>query len=256
MPSILQPILLGLILLHSQTWNVDLQITLTLPGRAKVDAIPHLSRFLSATCRCKVLTSQAASRTAAELEDLQCLSGRGTTVLLDLEWEEAMTPKQLKSLLRQVVFCYGANRRASYPVSLVFSGVQPGSKMHTRLSEQSGYEAWDVKKLAGPYIESFPRERLVYLTTDSQEVLQGFDQDKVYIIGGIVDRNRLKGHTMEKALTQGIATARLPLAEHIQMGSYSRVLTVNHVFDIILDHQANSDWRGACERCVPIRKQS
>lgn len=29
---------------------------------------------------------------------------------------------------------------------------------------------------------------------------------------------------------------------------------VNHVVNMILDHQATSDWRGVCERCVPGRK--
>lgn len=51
---------------------------------------------------------------------------------------------------------------------------------------------------------------------------------QVYIIGGIVDRNRLKGATYEKASAQMIATARLPLQEFVDMGAYTRVLTVNH----------------------------
>lgn len=51
---------------------------------------------------------------------------------------------------------------------------------------------------------------------------------QVYIIGGIVDRNRLKGVTYKKAQEQGIATAKLPLDKYVEMGASTRVLTVNH----------------------------
>eukprot|EP00913_Durusdinium_trenchii_P032678 g30587.t1 len=44
--------------------------------------------------------------------------------------------------------------------------------------------------------------------------------------GGIVDRNRLKGASMAKASEQQIAAQQLPLAKYVEMGSYSRVLTV------------------------------
>ena len=50
----------------------------------------------------------------------------------------------------------------------------------------------------------------------------------MYIIGGIVDHNRLKGVTYAKATQQGIATAKLPLDKCVAMGSATRVLTVNH----------------------------
>ena len=48
-------------------------------------------------------------------------------------------------------------------------------------------------------MELFPTESLVYLTADSPNVLESVDPKKVYIMGGIVDRNRLKGITFEKA---------------------------------------------------------
>lgn len=101
-----------------------------------------------------------------------------------------MQPKELKSLIQQVLFCYGANRRASRPVRLCFSGLREGSKTHEGLSKQSGYDAWEVQKLCGAYVDAFPKEKLVYLTADAEETLRSFDPEKVYVIGGIVDRNR------------------------------------------------------------------
>lgn len=43
---------------------------------------------------------------------------------------------------------------------------------------------------------------MVYLTADAAEELQELDLGKVYIIGGLVDRNRYKNVCLEKAAHQ------------------------------------------------------
>lgn len=57
----------------------------------------------------------------------------------------------------------------------------------------------------------------------------------MYIIGGIVDRNRHKGITYKKEQEQGIQTAKLPLDKVVEMGAATRVLTVNHGNMLLLD---------------------
>merc|ERR1719188_777413 len=166
-----------------------------------------------------------------------------------------MNEKELKSLVQQVLYCYGLNRSARKPVRLVLSGMAPGSDTAERLQKMSGYEGWLVEKLEGQYIDRFKQSDLVYLTADADEVLHNFESDKVYVIGGIVDRNRLKGATLNKAKSQGIASAQLPLGEYIEMGAFSRVLAVNHVFQMTVEHQLTKDWRQVFEKCVPGRKQ-
>jgi len=166
-----------------------------------------------------------------------------------------MSEKELKSLVQQLLFCYSANRGAAHPVRLVFSGVAADSFTGQKLRKMSGFETWPLEVLEGPYIDGFSKEQLVYLTADAEDVLEGFAKDKVYIIGGIVDHNRLKGVTMAKAEDQGIATAQLPISQHVDMGAYSRVLTVNHVLQIVLERQASSNWRQVFEKCIPGRKK-
>ena len=80
------------------------------------------------------------------------------------------------------------------------------------------------------------------------------DEGKAYIIGGIVDRNRYKNLTLDKANAQGIKHARLPITDHVKLKS-STVLTVNHVFDILVEWYQVRDWKKALDKVIPERKQ-
>ncbi len=109
------------------------------------------------------------------------------------------------------------------------------------------------------YVTSLSPENTVYLTADSDNTLTGFEPEKTYILGGVVDRNRLKNCTKLKAERLGIPTARLPIGEYESeqnnYGTFSRVLTVNHCAEIILGWQeTNGDWKTAIEKGIPKRR--
>jgi tRNA (guanine9-N1)-methyltransferase len=102
----------------------------------------------------------------------------------------------------------------------------------------------------------FPERRasIVYLTADSPHELACLAEEDVYVIGGIVDRNRHKNLTLEQATAAGVRHARLPIQAHMKMTG-SHVLTVNQVFELLLAWLELRDWRAACERAVPKRKR-
>ena len=105
--------------------------------------------------------------------------------------------------------------------------------------------------------EAKPKRNLVYLTGDSPNILTTVDNNTTYIIGGIVDRNRLKRAAIDRAESLKIPTARLPLDEHLDFKGSTRILTCNHVFEILLKYRENgyTDWRGAILSVLPGRKE-
>lgn len=108
-----------------------------------------------------------------------------------------------------------------------------------------------------------PGHQFVYLTGDSTETLSTLDDNTTYIIGGIVDRNRLKRAAIDRAESIAsshpslkIRTARLPLDEHFDFKASTRILTCNHVFEILQKFRENGykDWKSSVEAVLPCRK--
>ena len=109
---------------------------------------------------------------------------------------------------------------------------------------------------AASELEAKPKKKLVYLTGDSPNTISTLDNNTTYIIGGIVDRNRLKRAAINRAESLNIPTARLPLEESLDFKGSTRVLTCNHVFEILLKYRENGykDWKDAILSVLPERK--
>eukprot|EP00521_Asterionellopsis_glacialis_P021251 CAMPEP_0195335218 /NCGR_PEP_ID=MMETSP0708-20121125/15398_1 /TAXON_ID=33640 /ORGANISM="Asterionellopsis glacialis, Strain CCMP134" /LENGTH=147 /DNA_ID=CAMNT_0040405437 /DNA_START=92 /DNA_END=535 /DNA_ORIENTATION=- len=97
------------------------------------------------------------------------------------------------------------------------------------------------------------REQIVYLTSDSENVLETLDDSKIYVIGGIVDRNRLVRAAADRAESFGITTAKLPITQYLHLFT-TKVLTCNHVFEILLKFKETNDWKKAMLAVLPHRK--
>lgn len=51
---------------------------------------------------------------------------------------------------------------------------------------------FQVKWCEKEYNDAFPVEKLVYLSSESENILQEVEHGKVYVIGGLVDHNSQK----------------------------------------------------------------
>ncbi|KAG7397371.1 tRNA methyltransferase 10 [Phytophthora boehmeriae] len=192
-------------------------------------------------------------RAIAKRESFLMAAEEGVKVVIDCGFEEKMSEKEKKSLSQQIMFSYGVNKRSRTPMNAYITSLRGDIKEN--LEKISGFHEWLAFKASSKcYMELFKKESLVYLTADSPNTITKLSRDKVYIIGGIVDRNRLKGITYEKAVEQGIETAKLPLDAVVEMGSTTRVLTVNHVFEILAQFSEVKDWAQATLATLPSRK--
>jgi tRNA (guanine9-N1)-methyltransferase len=182
-------------------------------------------------------------------------------IIIDCEWESEHTDSSLKSLTQQIMFCYGHNRSHQQPAIIHISSL--GERATENLKKLK-FKNWvGVTTSTDDYIFNDlysididpSKKQLVYLTSDGDETLATLSPDEAYIIGGIVDRNRLKGITYQKAKQQGIRTARLPIKEYLSL-SATHVLTVNHVFEILLAFSVCKDWAEALQQVLPKRKEA
>lgn len=121
------------------------------------------------------------------------------------------------------------------------------------MQRHDGWKAWNVQSHEESFIELFDQDKIVYLTSDSDNVLQELEKGIVYVIGGLVDHNHHKNLTHELAKKNSIRTARLPLSENLILKTRS-VLTINQVFDIILGVSDGGSWKEVLMQALPQRK--
>lgn len=138
------------------------------------------------------------------------------------------------------------------PAKISVTGMDPVNRA-TFASLSVDYERWKLGYLNDQLESAFPFNSLVYLSADSENVLETLDESKIYVIGGLVDRNRHKNAAHERATKLGIETARLPLDAHIKLSS-SQVLTTVHVFEILLKFNEVRSWKDAIVSVIPERK--
>lgn len=164
-----------------------------------------------------------------------------------------MKYKEMKSLVVQIAFCYGLNRRIKQPFNyhlcgytndLKFEFERMGSKYwHVNLHENYFYENENLMKY---------KNDLIYLSPDSPNTLEDFADNAVFIVGGFVDKPVSKNRTLFKANELGIKTAKLPLENYVD-DIKNNVLNINTVVEILANFQQTKNWKTSIESVLPKR---
>ena len=194
----------------------------------------------------------------------------GMKVIIDCDFEHLMNEQGNKSMVRQIVDLYSINKESSNPFRVILYGV--GKQIKDGL-EKSNYENWIGIEVY--FKEDFPtfdkfieeilykddkrskddiKKNIFYLTADSENNIENIDNNATYIIGGIVDRNKYKGLTFNKAKELGINHGKFPIGDYLKLQS-SQVLTTNHTFHILNEFSIKHDWKDAFVSIIPKRKQ-
>eukprot|EP00166_Cyanidium_caldarium_P005694 ctg_71.g10 len=207
----------------------------------------------------------------------QCeLSGAsdGYCCLVDFGFSAQLTDKELRKSVLQLREIYVANKTAAAQAvrqpaidrpAAVFAVGACGLDAHVRRHFDpvlgAGWSRWPSMHFLDTPLESLDfcvPDRVVYLTADAPEPLESVRPGIVYVIGGMVDRNRLKGAALQRAhcLWGGVCARRLPLERSPHVASRAAVLATCHVFQLLLRVANGAAWAPAIDEVVPQRKQT
>ena len=210
------------------------------------------------------------------------------TIVIDCGFDELMQENERKSLGSQVTRCYSDNHKAPYQAHLAISSFDGHLKERFDTLLSGNHRSWKgVRFLDGDFVAAAGQAKewmqapdggtlagalsrigtlnhdnsseeagtgeIVYLTSDSPNTLSSLKPYSIYIIGGLVDKNRYKGICYKKAMEAGVKTAKLPIGDYMRMNSRF-VLATNHVSEIIIRWLECGDWGKAFDRVVPKRK--
>lgn len=145
------------------------------------------------------------------------------------------------------------------PPAVEFCITGVGPKIQDALKRVQCNGRWKCEVCSQPFEQKFAQEcatgQVVYLTADADEELQTLDPSTLYVVGGIVDRNRYKGLTLKKSREKGVKAAKLPISSKIgRQLEGSKILTVNQVVAVLIAYAELGDWTAAFNRALPPRK--
>lgn len=160
-------------------------------------------------------------------------------VCIDLSFNNANSPREQRSLIKQCTLAYAAIRNSAHGVALHISSLQ--GEVGAALESQ-GIEQWHIRRHETSAFDVFDRENIVVLSPDADEILQEFDPSKIYIVGGIVDRTVRSNLTLDRACEQGVASLRLPVKEFFPQAQ-SHVINIDQVVSLFCNFQETGDWQ-------------
>ncbi|CAF0819391.1 unnamed protein product [Didymodactylos carnosus] len=174
---------------------------------------------------------------AARLEDF---------VVIDCGFEHEMTrDNYLLSLLRKLYKCYDLLYKFHSPSQLYLCNViSDVEKAFKTTIEGNMLDSLLFQSTTKSYLDIFPKEKLIYLTPDSENEMETFDHDAIYVIGGIFDNTKKVPITYEKAQHENIRHQRLPLDRYLKFHeTSSKALAMNQVYKILMTlKHTNNNW--------------
>ena len=179
-------------------------------------------------------------------------------ICIDLQYEELMSEKELIHLAQQLSRVYGFNRKSSDPCHLTFCHLPKDCKTRQICCDKSeGFANYILNFSEKSLIDTFENRKqdLVYLTPDSNNLLEDIEDNKIYVIGGLVDDSVKKLSSLSFAKDQGLTTAKLPIDKYCSRieGSFKQILTINQVFEILLNKIQGFSWPQVFSQSLPSR---
>nr|CAG4652152.1 EOG090X0D3U [Triops cancriformis] len=181
----------------------------------------------------------------------------GEHLIYDMGFDTHMTKRERLNAAQQLTLAFAENRSHPKPFFLHFCNANKDGDTFQHLHRMIPplYDSdFPLQVDTNSYLDHYPKEKLVYLTPHCREEMEYYDHDKVYIIGGIVDRGNSEPLTLAKAKREGLKMQKLPLDRYLDWGAGSgKSLTLNQMLSILLELRLSGDWEKALAH-VPRRK--
>lgn len=229
------------------------------------------------------------SRKAKDREQYKLSYNSNFIVCFDLSYDEYMSERELTSLIIQLTCCYSLNKNTKNKISYYFTNIS--DKIRDILNKKNA-DRWAVHYYNKPFflvdeLINLNKE-FVYLTPNAEEDLEEVSEDKIYIVGGLVDRtidrnrsltrienikkNEINNKEYKKEgekiksdnnLTDYInpqiklVARRLPLKKYLD-NIKNPILNINTVVEILSFYmdmeKGQKDWKKVFETILPKRK--
>lgn len=174
-------------------------------------------------------------------------------LLFDCGFCDTMSKFEIRDTARQIKYAFSENRLHSRPFVMHLCNMDEKSLLWRELERQMpNFPKLPLKVHTGDVTEVFPKQELVYLSPDAEDVMHEFNANDNYIIGSIVDKGQQMPLTLAKAKKLNIRTVRLPLNKYIKFHSH-KTLTLDQMVNILLELKKSRDWPKALKH-VPRRK--
>lgn len=192
-----------------------------------------------------------------ELQMQRLTSQDNPLLVIDCQFDKLMDAHQLKSCCSQLLFSYSAVKNMQKPFKLTFTSCNSENTILNRLKIAQFKDNFEkfakIIDFSEKKIEDFDKkEKIVYLTADSENELTELEDDKIYVVGALVDKNHYPGLTQEFAEKNGIKTARLPLkSENLKS---RKVITTNQVVEMLCLARDSGNMEESIKKVLPPRK--
>ena len=180
-------------------------------------------------------------------------------VVIDCGYADVMTAKEVCKLATQIGRSYGINKKMGRPFELYLSQLAKDGVILQECQRQlMGFDSFPIIQSEKHPCELFDRKKLIYLTPDAKEDLLTLEEDRIYIIGGLVDEQINKRVCLGHARSKDITTARLPIKRFmvhpLLQHNTNTILAINQVMEILAMIRHGHQWPQALAECIPKRK--
>ena len=128
----------------------------------------------------------------------------GQVMMIDLNYESNMAPRETKSLCKQVELIMKVIKHVDDPPSIHLCSY--GGGLTQEQFEKMGIEYWSITSHSENFFEiaQSMQKKVVYLSPDAELPLEKIEKDTAYILGGLIDRSIIKNASLNRSRNFGV----------------------------------------------------